>query len=216
MDMSDRIQLRMREQGFKAVDVVSRTGLSKGTISQWINGHTKPRGDNLLLLANALNASPEWLQFGVIPSPGQLPNAETELYEFPIICIPDKNSLLQGSTTQSETFSVSTKHLNELGVSPNNGRVIKICSNSMEQTLFDGDLVLVDTSSTVPLSGGIFAFKFSDEYEIKRFSKDYESNWNVYSDNLQHPANRHQTITEETLSKLTILGHVVGILHRKL
>jgi len=64
MDMSDRIKQRMNALGIKAVDIVNRTGLTKGTVSQWVNGQTKPRGANLAKLTGVLRCTPEWLMFG--------------------------------------------------------------------------------------------------------------------------------------------------------
>lgn len=70
MEIKDRIRECMAQRNIQAKDIVERTGLTKGTVSQWVNGQTSPRGKNLKLLAKALGTSPEWLMFGVNSSAG--------------------------------------------------------------------------------------------------------------------------------------------------
>ena len=64
MEIEDRIRMRMKELGLRAVDVAQRTNLSKATLSLWLNGRTSPRGDNLMKLCRVLACSPEWIQLG--------------------------------------------------------------------------------------------------------------------------------------------------------
>jgi SOS-response transcriptional repressor LexA len=70
MEIHERIQRRMAELGLKSVDLVARTGLTKGTISQWVNGRTSPSGENLKKLCRVLRCSQEWILFGVNPPDG--------------------------------------------------------------------------------------------------------------------------------------------------
>ncbi|MET3998852.1 LexA family transcriptional regulator [Marinobacterium sp. MBR-109] len=89
MEISDRIKQRMTDLDLKAVDIVTRTGLSKGTVSQWVNGHTSPRGENLQKLCAVLRCAPEWLQFGVgggiEPTSNVAPAYFKEPRKFPVI-----------------------------------------------------------------------------------------------------------------------------------
>ena len=64
MDISNRIKNRMVALGLRAVDLVKITKVSKGTVSQWLNGIAKPSGLNIINLAKALRCDPEWLLYG--------------------------------------------------------------------------------------------------------------------------------------------------------
>lgn len=64
MNTSERIKHRMRSLEIKAKDVVKLTGASKGAVSQWVNGVTKPDGYYLLALSKALQCDPNWLLHG--------------------------------------------------------------------------------------------------------------------------------------------------------
>ena len=60
-EIKDRLREAMERRGFRAVDLVERTGIPKGTISYYLTGHTKPKADRLYLLAQALDVSEAWL-----------------------------------------------------------------------------------------------------------------------------------------------------------
>lgn len=60
-ELCDRLQEAMGVRGLRAVDIVERTGIPKGTISYYISGKTEPKSDRLYLIAQALNVNEAWL-----------------------------------------------------------------------------------------------------------------------------------------------------------
>ena len=60
-EIKDRLREAMTIRGFRAVDLVERTGIPKGTLSYYLSGHTQPKADRLYLLAQALDISEAWL-----------------------------------------------------------------------------------------------------------------------------------------------------------
>jgi SOS-response transcriptional repressor LexA len=64
MEFKDRLQSRMKAQGLTATDLSKATGVSKTTVSFWVNGTNGAKGANLLALAKALSCPPEWLSSG--------------------------------------------------------------------------------------------------------------------------------------------------------
>jgi SOS-response transcriptional repressor LexA len=62
--VGERIHKQRKARGLSGQTVATATGVSKGTISQWENDITKPKGDNLLKLAKVLRCSAEWLNSG--------------------------------------------------------------------------------------------------------------------------------------------------------
>ena len=67
-EIKDRLREAMERRGLRAVDLVERTGIPKGTISYYLTGHTKPKADRLYLLARALDVSEAWLLGFDVPS----------------------------------------------------------------------------------------------------------------------------------------------------
>ena len=72
MFIDNRIKKRMREIGVKGVDITKATGVSSGGVSQWVNGITKPDGENLVALAKVLRCSTEWLATGKNKTSGEV------------------------------------------------------------------------------------------------------------------------------------------------
>lgn len=75
MEFKDRVTARMKELSLSATDISKLTGVSKATISFWVNGTNGAKGKNLLSLSRALECSPDWLSDGT-GSPGDLPSAD--------------------------------------------------------------------------------------------------------------------------------------------
>lgn len=59
--LKDRLTYAMEVRGLRAVDIVERTGIPKGTISYYMTGKTEPKADRLYILAKVLNVNEAWL-----------------------------------------------------------------------------------------------------------------------------------------------------------
>lgn len=60
-EFRDRLQQALDRKGWKAVDLVEKTGVPKGAISYYLAGKSKPKADRLYIIAQALNVSEVWL-----------------------------------------------------------------------------------------------------------------------------------------------------------
>lgn len=56
-----RLQKALQLRGFRAQDLVERTGIPKNTMSYYLSGKTEPKADRLYKLAAALDVSEAWL-----------------------------------------------------------------------------------------------------------------------------------------------------------
>ena len=52
---SQRIQEGMNLRGYKQIDLVEKTGISKGALSSYISGRYVPKQNNIYLIAKALD-----------------------------------------------------------------------------------------------------------------------------------------------------------------
>ena len=60
-EMQNRIADALNIRGIKAVELVEKTGLSKSSVSHWINQHWQPKQRPLMLMAKCLDVSEMWL-----------------------------------------------------------------------------------------------------------------------------------------------------------
>ena len=66
---------------------------------------------------------------------------------------------------------------------PNNLKVFTACGDSMEDTIDDGNLLLVDTGRTDFNNGGIFIITINNEWFVKRLRKRINGQLDIISDN---------------------------------
>lgn len=64
MNFSERLKERMLLLDTKAIDIARKLSLSRGTVSQWVNGIAEPKGSNASRLAALLRCNVNWLMNG--------------------------------------------------------------------------------------------------------------------------------------------------------
>ncbi|WP_240964829.1 LexA family protein [Pseudomonas multiresinivorans] len=64
MELKDRIKGRLRDMKLTQSELATRVGVSKGTVTFWLNGTNMIKGENLMAVARELQCSPEWLLSG--------------------------------------------------------------------------------------------------------------------------------------------------------
>jgi transcriptional regulator with XRE-family HTH domain len=90
-DLADRLRKALRTSGVGAIEMADYLGVSRNTVSNWINGHTPPRDAYLRLWALRTGVPFEWLERGeVTPTNGPEPiRATTDRYPSNVVTIGD-------------------------------------------------------------------------------------------------------------------------------
>lgn len=100
--------------------------------------------------------------------------------------------------------------LARMGLRERNLHVIYVQGYSMEPTICDGDVVLLDDSQKLPQDGKIFAIcKPDGELIIKRLIQTLTGGWLIRSDNEDKRAYPDQPITDSEMGNVQIFGRVV-------
>ncbi|MGB2220848.1 S24 family peptidase [Neptunomonas sp.] len=115
-----------------------------------------------------------------------------------------------------ESLPISRKYLSDSGISADSATIVKVRGESMEHTLCDGDVVLVNTGISKPVSGKIFAFDFDGDLRVKRFIKRLDGSWRIVSDNEDKNIYADETLSAHNVEQLRLIGQVVTIVERKL
>ena len=68
-DFSERLQVAMKRNGIKQVELCEKTGIHKSTMSQYLKGVFEPKRDRIAKIADVLNVEESWLS-GYIGDPG--------------------------------------------------------------------------------------------------------------------------------------------------
>ncbi|WP_289241826.1 S24 family peptidase [Delftia sp.] len=72
--------------------------------------------------------------------------------------------------------------LKSAGVSPENAAIVSVKGTSMEPSISDGSILLLNRADRDPRQGCIYAFSWDGEMLVKRFQK-IDGVWNAVSDN---------------------------------
>lgn len=182
MNISERIKQRMQALGIKrAAELVKATGVSKGSVSQWLSDTTAPTGANLLKLAKVLQVQPEWLLTGEGPESNAVESKlvpvewesiaqnKDEYVTVPLIDVELSAGNGSPSIVEVEQYELPFRRytLNKQGVSPTSAKVARVTGNSMSPLLNDGDVVGVDTSKTKVIDGDTYAIRDGDLLRVK-------------------------------------------------
>ncbi|MDP2505408.1 helix-turn-helix transcriptional regulator [Oceanobacter sp. 3_MG-2023] len=187
MDVSTRIQERMQATGLKAVQIVKLTGATKGSVSQWVNGLSKPSGEKLLALAKALRCDPEWLLTGkndqnidIQEEPAQwiggietwdsrteLREDEVELPFFTDVQLAAGYGAAQVLENHGPKLRFAKSTLKRKGVDPAHAACVKVTGSSMEPVLPDGSTVGIDTAQKTVIDGKMYAIDHDGMLRIK-------------------------------------------------
>lgn len=87
-----------------------------------------------------------------------------------------------------------------------NLRVAEVKGDSMEEYLFDGDIVLIDTGQTEIVDREVYAIMYGGELRIKRLSRRFDRGLIITSDNKRYP---EEALTAAETEHITILGRML-------
>lgn len=65
--ISDRIKKGLQLRNMKQVDIINKTGINKGALSNYISGRYEPKQKNIFLIAKALDVDEAWLMGHDVP-----------------------------------------------------------------------------------------------------------------------------------------------------
>lgn len=204
-----------RHGGHKSV--AARAGVSDENLWQILNGirlpSGNPRGVGPKLRAALSSAFPDWLagqqSAPALSNPIPLDNNP----DYPAVrrvqikasagthgyAIEDSGD----SDAPPIVFRASWFKTN--GYRPERMVALRVCGQSMEPTLFEGDLIVVNTDQPTPKDGRVFVVIYEGVVAVKRLVRDAGAWW-LESDNADKRTFPRKACTDETT---VVVGEVV-------
>ena len=96
---------------------------------------------------------------------------------------------------------------------PEDLKIFKASGDSMQETITDNDLLLIDLSKTDYNNGGIFLLTINNDWYIKRLRLRLTGELDIISDNNKYPI---ETLTPNTVKELKVIGRVIKNLSKGL
>lgn len=202
--LADRLRIAMEHAGITQAELARACGVKPPSVHGWLSGKAKfLRGENLLRASAALGVNQLWLATGQGPmrsgdqTPGSLekgPGREIELIDnpdFPAIrrAHVRASAGITGFAIDYDAGDGDTAPIvfrrdwfEKHGYRPDRMIAMRVNGESMEPTLYDGDLIVVNMDSTTPKDGVAYLVLYEGEPVVKRLVRDAGAWW-LASDN---------------------------------
>lgn len=178
-----RLRWARKQAGLTQTALSSAIGMSQGAYSQLERSGTA--SEKTASLAATLGVSPLWLETGE----GQpLAGASSPMRYAKIRRVGLRaNASVTGAPVEfvdedEQPIWFQREWLASKGLNASELLAVSVRGASMEPTLYDGDLVVFDTSRTEPRDGRVFVLNYEGELVVKRMARD-GGLWWVDSDN---------------------------------
>lgn len=221
-ERAERLKIAVRDAGGPSA-VAKRADLHVGTLNNYLAGRDM-KAENMVAIADAAGVRLEWLALGIDPMhpneriPGQdvaMRNTGTALAIPPGTVLIDRhdaraaagrNGVLADTAVIDRIVFSENWVRTVLRRNPQNLALLEAFGDSMEPTIRDGDVIMIDMVVDDLVSGRIYVVDLAGELLVKRIQRRVNGNLLVMSDNTRYPP---EEVSAEEGQHLRIVGEVV-------
>lgn len=183
----------LADRGVDQVALAKAAGVSKGTVTHWLNGTVQSiKLEYALGIENAYGYSAIWLVLGKGRKRADAAQ-EIETQENPALVSIRKihfrlSAGIAGFKVEylengdSAPLFLPREWVDKRGYDPAKLYATRVSGHSMEPTIKDQDTTVINTGDTRREDGEVYAFNFDGEFTVKRLFKDLRRWW-LRSDN---------------------------------
>lgn len=199
-EWKQRLKAAREQAGLNKTTFAKLVEVSNPTVTDWEKsvddgGIQEISGVRLSKICQVLNVDPEWLLHGDkaashgVPGGMQVRAADKDDPEF--IQIPMVKLRLRAGVTgfQTEpdrrdggTLGMRKSWIERTRLDPAHLVAIQVHGESMEPSLYEDDIVILNTADRRAVDGAVFAVNYEGEAVVKRFTRD-AGDWWLTSDN---------------------------------
>jgi phage repressor protein C with HTH and peptisase S24 domain len=170
--MKERLRHALKARGLTPVELIAKTGLSKGTVYFLLDGTTgqeKVRAETIARICKALRISKDWLLHGR----GDMDDAPHDDQEWRDV-LGYTQAVGLGTGAEADEYAEAHKlkfraaSFKRKGLHPDKVAVFYGKGESMLPRIRPGDAILFDTADTKPVDGAIYVILWRGEYYAKR------------------------------------------------
>ena len=220
MNIHERVRKIRTEHSLTIQELSKLLETPDRTISNYERGERKPSVDYLILLAEKLQANPEWLILGKgemfidaekssqlnIPKQVDLANYRFIPY-YDLKAAAGDGSIIDDDNIKDYIAFTKEWLSKNIPASFNNLIILIAKGDSMDPTIKDGDLLIVDTTIKDSIKNdGIYIIRMDDYLVVKRLQRLHESKLAIMSDN---PRYKSYEIDLNEDANTGIVGQVV-------
>lgn len=192
---------------------------SQSRVGNYEKNTREPSLDDIAVMAKALGVAQDLLLLHTTaePSQGSGPDENGSPSKKDYALIPQYtarasagNGYHNDHVELKEGLVFKRDWLKRLALREENLCVIYAEGSSMEPTISDGDVLLIDHASTTPRSGKVYAMLRPDgSTSVKRLIQAFSGEWIIRSDNPDKTLYPDEPISAEALQQIEIIGRSV-------
>ncbi len=224
---ADNFRRALDQKGIKRVEVAKLANVSPQTVNHWLQRGVA--ASKASLIAKMLNVRPDDIsqvefesgkaKLDLLVRETQSKYGESsgseEMHMIPQLDV--SVSLGNGNSGGNNSkvidhWPVEKRMLYKIGVEPVNAVLVLCEGDSMEPTISDGDLVVIDKGASKGPYGGVYAIQSSGGIRIKRINLRLDQKLEIISDNLNKDKYPTECYEAETADEII---HVLGKVVRK-
>lgn len=209
--------------GISRADVASCVGIGTTTLQQWESGAREASIETIHKLAQLYNVSPQHLIFGdtdaqpapVSPATQPPPPEHNDYAYIPFYDIQASAGhglFTEGATQPSKHLAFRRRWLTAKGVQADKLVALLTKGDSMQPTIQDGAVVIVDTTKTTPIDGKLYIIRVGDNLLLKRTQWLINGDLSLISDN-KHYAPQTVSTTDMHEHNIQICGQLIHTSH---
>ena len=210
---------------WRSADRLARAmGVSPSAFRKWLKGEAEPSRERLIALAQAAGVNVGWLATGQGPEPnfrapggagGEKLGGSLAASEFLVLPKPsDQGAVAAGPVTPAppdgqESGFIAFGHgwiRRNFRIEPDELLLETAVGESMQPTIRDGDILLVDTTDRRLREFGIYVLRYLDELLVKRVQRKLDGSIILISDNAVYETER---IASDNARSVEVVGRVV-------
>ena len=211
---SDRLKELIGNKSGRAF--AKEAGISYSTLHNYLTNTSLPTLDNLITLANYANVSVQWLATGEVIIPEATNKTDINLlasHDDTFVEIDDCRDVIvtagygvvNDNYLETNKTKIERDWLRARGLKAEDCAKYRVCGDSMDDTLKDGEDIIVHHASKTLIDGKIFVLNNQGSVLIKRVQRTF-CGVELLSDN---SAYRPIKLTAEEADSLLVIGQVV-------
>lgn len=225
-----RLKHLMEVYGFKSTELANELGVSRATVSQWVNDIAIPNGMSLVGVCETLNCTPRWLLSGrkwpsddVAPQSHKVNSNKTvntqDCVELPLFDVGNLESIYLESKSSLEYFKTQLRQqdvtrqlffnkstLDKLNSNLDELLCLKLNMPSMQPLFTEDTTIGVDTGKTEVIDDKLYAFFHYHTLRVAHLFRLPNGTLRITHENSKKYAD--EIISNDEIKKIVIIGRL--------
>lgn len=211
-DLAARVRQLRGEKSLSQQDFADAMGVSRSYLASIETGRKDPSFSFVSSLLETFDVEPNWF-FGVGAAASGEANSASDFIPIPkyTVSVSAGNGSFVADPVEVSYYAFSLQWIKRRQLDPKMLHIVQVKGDSMEPSLHNNDLILVDRAQDVPNDGKTYVVRIGDELVVKHIQRLGRDAISLVSGNSVYPP-REVTLPGNP-DEFEIIGRVVASMH---